>query len=351
MVLSQLTDGKKNGYLVKGTLLLTILVSQSCTLFSGSTSKYTKQVRELSFEKTELAHDLSVLTKEPHPFGSKRQKDLSTWIKQKSRRLGLLSRIQHFQASTPNPIIFQNKNAPADQVLKKNGYNVLATLPGSKKCEILIGSHYDTKVLEQGLYLGANDSASSSAALFHIASFIKKLIPDDKKRCLTTFIWFDGEEPILPDWQDGEKNYPIKIKDNTYGSRHFVNTLNKCQNGYCQKKSSTPITAFILLDMIGSESLKISLDLNSDLRLREMLLKGAESLGLRENISLTFQEIEDDHIPFREKGIPAIDIIDFHNLHHWHKPSDTISKVSHASIEKASKLAVYVYLSLTSENL
>ena len=54
--------------------------------------------------------------------------------------------------------------------------------------------------------MGANDSGSSSAALFQIVRAIKTIAPDSNERCDITLIWFDGEEPVLPDWTDGKQN-------------------------------------------------------------------------------------------------------------------------------------------------
>ena len=67
------------------------------------------------------------------------------------------------------------------------------------------------------------------------------------------------------------------------------------------------------------------------------------NLNLEHRVSSHFQTIADDHIPFKEKGIPAIDLIDFHNLQHWHKPSDKLSAISLNSIEEASKLAMHIF--------
>ena len=48
--------------------------------------------------------------------------------------------------------------------------------------------------------------------------------------------------------------------------------------------------------------------------------------------------IEDDHIPFLQKGIAAVDLIGFEDLTHWHRPSDTLENVDLGSMEKASRL-------------
>jgi hypothetical protein len=56
--------------------------------------------------------------------------------------------------------------------------------------------------------------------------------------------------------------------------------------------------------------------------------------------------VEDDHIPFKKKGIPVLDIIDFENLATWHQTSDEPSNVDPASMEKAAKLGLAVVLEL-----
>jgi Zn-dependent M28 family amino/carboxypeptidase len=42
--------------------------------------------------------------------------------------------------------------------------------------------------------------------------------------------------------------------------------------------------------------------------------------------------MEDDHTPFLEKGITAVDIIDF-DYPYWHTTSDTPDKVSASSLQ------------------
>ena len=41
----------------------------------------------------------------------------------------------------------------------------------------------------------------------------------------------------------------------------------------------------------------------------------------------------DDHTPFLQAGIPAVDIIDF-DYPYWHTTDDTIDKISADSLEK-----------------
>jgi len=58
--------------------------------------------------------------------------------------------------------------------------------------------------------------------------------------------------------------------------------------------------------------------------------------------------ILDDHIPFIERGIPAVDIIDF-DYPYWHTTSDTVDKVSAESLKIVGDTIVEWIKSKTSE--
>ena len=74
--------------------------------------------------------------------------------------------------------------------------------------------------------------------------------------------------------------------------------------------------AMILLDMIGDKNLTFTVPANSDPMLLKLLLVAAERLNVRNKIQLhRHTTIIDDHVPFMEIGIPAIDLIDFTSAH------------------------------------
>jgi len=108
----------------------------------------------------------------------------------------------------------------------------------------------------------------------------------------------------------------------------------------------SPIKVLILLDMVGSPGVTLTPDLHS----HPGLLKLARSLDDATNKPPLFgtlgRPVEDDHIPFREHGIPAINLIDFEHLDTWHQPGDDPDRVSIASIVKVSRLALALSLGL-----
>ncbi|HLW77272.1 MAG TPA: M28 family peptidase, partial [Bryobacteraceae bacterium] len=58
----------------------------------------------------------------------------------------------------------------------------------------------------------------------------------------------------------------------------------------------------------------------------------AEDLGYQAYFLDDSLDMEDDHLPFIKAGIPAVDLIDF-DYPPWHEDSDTIDKLSAASLE------------------
>ena len=85
--------------------------------------------------------------------------------------------------------------------------------------------------------------------------------------------------------------------------------------------------------MIGDADLNIFMERNSDQLLTEEIWGIAATLGY-ENRFIPEQkyQIIDDHLPFVQAGIPAVDIIDF-DYPFWHTVEDTIDKVSPESLE------------------
>lgn len=190
--------------------------------------------------------------------------------------------------------------------------NLVATLPGARKERIVIGGHYDTKLYRQFRFVGASDGGSSAAFLIELARVLK-----DRKNAFTIEILFlDGEEARLPDWGG---------TDNTYGSRHYVETA--------RTAGALPtIKAFILVDMIGDRDLAIRRDTNSTPWLTDLVWAAARRRGLDRYFIGESTRVEDDHLPFLAAGIPSVDIIDL-DYDAWHTPNDTLDAVSARSLQ------------------
>ena len=236
----------------------------------------------------------------PRPPGSTGSQKTQDYIITHLRKLNLKVETQPFLANTPNGAIGMK--------------NIVASLPGEREAVILLGSHYDTKPMMNGIFVGANDGGSSTGLLLELARVLSRRKP----RYTLQFVFFDGEE-AQRQWTE---------TDSLYGSRYFVAQLS-------HKAKQGTIKAMILLDMIGDKDLVLENELSSTSSLMEMVRKSGQELGHSKHLAKVPTEIVDDHIPFLRVGIPAVDLIDydygFNNIY-WHTPNDTLDKISPQSL-------------------
>jgi len=201
------------------------------------------------------------------------------------------------------------------QEFEQNGivlYNIIAK-KGSGTPWIVLGAHYDTRLAadrdpnpdkRNDPVPGANDGASGVAVLLELS----RSLPEDLDKQIW-LVFFDAEDNgRLPGW------------DWILGSRYFVSTL----DGQPQ--------AAIIVDMIGDQDLQIYLEKNSDAGLASEIWDQARALGYEQFVPEYRYQILDDHIPFLEAGIPAVDIIDF-DYPYWHTTGDTLERVSTESLD------------------
>lgn len=202
--------------------------------------------------------------------------------------------------------------------------NLIVKIPGrgssnpSNEPVVMLAGHYDTKLFKTFRFVGANDGGSSAAFLMEMGHNLCRSRP---YKFATWLVFFDGEEAIEQEMTE---------TDGTYGSRHLEQKL--AANGELDR-----IQAMILVDMIGDKNLDIRRDDNSTGWLNNLLFKTADRLGYASyflrNQSLA---VGDDHTPFIEAGVSAVDIIDFDygpDNSYWHAAGDTLNHCSPASLE------------------
>ena len=209
--------------------------------------------------------------------------------------------------------------------------NLIGVLPGKQREGIALAAHYDSKLFEDFKFVGANDAASAVGVLFELA---RKLKAGAAEREITYyFIFFDGEEAFLFDWNQWERE--TGKPDNTYGSRHFVTKM---------EEQDYPIKALILLDLVGDKDYSLVDDDNFSRELMAIFKKSSlDVFGV--DFFVQQKPVGDDHDPFVKAGIPAIDLIDFEygrdgNLDYWHTPEDTLEKLSTRSLERTGTLVL-----------
>lgn len=196
--------------------------------------------------------------------------------------------------------------------------NIIVKFPGTKDGVIVIGSHYETNYwLRNTPFVGANDGAVTSAILLGIADQLrgKKL-----EGYSVWLVFLDGEESMTRTWH---------TNDALWGSRHLSQ---KWQDDGTSKK----VKGFLLADMIGDADLDICRDSNSTPWLEEVLYQAATRLGYQSHFFTVNSTVEDDHLPFVQRGMPVADVIDldygYNNSYH-HTTQDTVDKLSVNSIK------------------
>jgi glutaminyl-peptide cyclotransferase len=192
--------------------------------------------------------------------------------------------------------------------------NIIAKAPGTGQGIILLLTHYDTLSSVEN-FVGAEDSASSTGLMIEMA---RQLC--GKKEPNSVWIAFlDGEEAFVNWNQDN---------DHTYGSRELAARM--ALSGDLKR-----VKAVILADMIGQYNLSIPRQSDSPKWLTDTVWKTAARLGYKDIFVSQETQTSDDHDPFLERGVPALDIIDLNDYisaGYWHTPQDTLDKVSPRSV-------------------
>ncbi|MEE8357528.1 MAG: M28 family peptidase [Anaerolineales bacterium] len=213
-------------------------------------------------------------------------------------------------------ILTQNKWEIKLQDYEIQGKSItnLVASRGQQEHYILLGAHYDTRIfadfdpdplLKEEPVPGANDGGSGVAVLLELARILPEKLP----------------VPVQIVFFDAEDNGGIEDWDWILGSRAFVEHIDN------------PPSAVIIVDMVGDKDLKIYKEYNSNQELNDKIWEQAKFLGY-ENVFLPEYKfsILDDHTPFLEAGIPAVDIIDL-DYPYWHTTQDTVDKVSAESLQ------------------
>jgi Zn-dependent M28 family amino/carboxypeptidase len=195
-------------------------------------------------------------------------------------------------------------------------HNFIVRFPGKKDGVIVLATHYETNYpLKNINFVGANDGAATTGLLMAIADQLRGKTLDGYSVWL---VFFDGEEAIQS-WQG---------TDNTYGSRHLA-----AQWG--RDKTLGKIKAFILADMIGDKDLDIQRETRSADWLVATVRQAAKKFGYEKYFFKQDEAVEDDHLPFVQRGVPCIDVIDLNygpNNSYHHTDKDTLDKISAKSL-------------------
>lgn len=209
--------------------------------------------------------------------------------------------------------------------------NVVGTVPGRARGSVVVGAHHDTYDIPG--FLGANDGASGVAVVLELARSLPARVEGPDLR----FALFDAEEA-----RPG-RDFAV---DGTRGSRQYVRYSSRER----RRRGSPPlgsIEAMVLFDLVGDCDLQLPREANSDAGLYAAFADAAsEADGDAAPFEGTTPAVADDHVPFLDAGIPALDLIDFtfgpgeRPGAYWHTNEDTLDKVCAESLDAVGEAAV-----------
>ena len=242
--------------------------------------------------KRAFAHVAKQVSFGPHPSGSAAIARLQDYLLSELKSYGCAVETDSFSADTP--------------VGRLPMKNILVKIPGEKPGVILLGTHYDTLLMDN--FVGADDSGSSTAVMLELA---RLLCPQHGKYAVW-IAFFDGEE-AMKHWS---------ATDSRYGSRQMAARL--AISGDIKK-----IEAFLLADIVGGRTAQFLRESSSNPALIDLVWNAAAKLGYSAIFLNDMTSAEDDHDPFMQRGVPAVDVIgDFVHNGYWHTPQDTLDKIS-----------------------
>lgn len=211
--------------------------------------------------------------------------------------------------------------------------NVVGVIPGHEPGAIVVGAHHDTKDGIPG-FVGANDGASGVAVVLELARALPRRLDGPSIHLAL----FDAEEARgdRPFTEDGARGSAQYVRYARRGGTHGTPTLDE-------------VRAMVLFDMVGDCDLQVPLEANSDRALYERFRDAAAELepeGDGEPFTGEAEPILDDHIPFAEAGVPAVDLIDFRYGPGpspggwWHTVEDDLDRVCAGSLGAVGRPAL-----------
>jgi hypothetical protein len=228
----------------------------------------------------------------PHSSGSPAIAKVQEYLLSELKSYGCTVDVDSFGADTP-----------VGRLAMKN---ILVKIPGERPGIILLGTHYDTLLMDN--FVGADDAGSSTGVMLELA----RLLCPQKGKYTVWIAFFDGEE-AMKHWS---------ATDSRYGSRQMAAKL--AASGDLKR-----VRAFVLADIVGGPKDLFMRESSSTPALVDLIWSVAGKLGYSANFPNEATSAEDDHDSFLKRGVPAVDVIgDFMNNGYWHTTQDSLDKIS-----------------------
>ena len=254
--------------------------------------------------------------------GSPGHARVRAWLERELTRLGARVEIQRFADSTlGHPI----------EVFNLIAHFATRRGSGDGRGPLVLCAHYDTRpwsdqdpdpAQRAAPVPGANDGGSGVAVLLEVAELMSRRPPP----CAVDLVFFDAEDM---GHNDALEHFSI-------GSRGYAARL----------QPPLPRAAF-LFDMVGDKDLAIYPERSSVARasnLVALVLEGARATGARHFYDDPRYEVSDDHFPLLDRGVPAVDVIDF-DYSAWHTHLDLPDQVAPESLAEVARVAAWLVYS------
>ncbi|XP_067279070.1 glutaminyl-peptide cyclotransferase [Pseudorasbora parva] len=231
--------------------------------------------------------------------------------------------------------------------------NVLAVLDPTAPRRLLLACHYDSKFIPtnpsdpQKVFVGASDSAVPCAMMLELVTALDPHLKKHKQlmsRVTLQLVFFDGRE-AFEQWSQ---------TDSLYGSRHLADYMSRTPHPPGSKQTTllNAVDLLVLLDLIGSPDPMFVNHFENTARWFDRLIaaeKRLHSLGLltshaKEQIyfmkDVNMGPVEDDHLPFLQRGVPVLHMIATPFPSFMHTMEDTADKVHSHTVENLTKVLV-----------
>jgi len=224
------------------------------------------------------------------------------------------------RADLVEPHTFAISDPYGDRTLQLT--NLKASFRPEAPVRVAFAAHWDTRPradrddppVDEPI-AGANDGASGVAVLLALAD----ALAGDPPPIGVDLIFFDGEDY----GKEGDLEHYL------IGSRRFV-----------QDFPAYRPAALVLIDMVGRKGLRIPMEgqsLAASPTLTRVVFNRALAIGLDAFEAVPGRPVYDDHIPFLERGIPAVDLIDL-DYPEWHTLRDTPENCDPDSLGQVGRL-------------
>ncbi|XP_005600109.2 glutaminyl-peptide cyclotransferase [Equus asinus] len=229
--------------------------------------------------------------------------------------------------------------------------NIISTLNPTAKRHLVLACHYDSKYFPEWnnrVFVGATDSAVPCAMMLELARALDKQllslkrIPNSQPDLSLQLIFFDGEEAFLH-WSP---------QDSLYGSQHLARKMASTPHppGATDTNQLHGMDLLVLLDLIGAPNPTFPNFFPNTARWFDRLRAiehELHELGLLKDHSYErpyFHSngygnvIQDDHIPFLNKGVPVLHLISSPFPEVWHTMDDNEENLDETTIDNLNKI-------------